>query len=297
MLLLLSLLSPFIGEMVSGSSPPLEYFNPIGFLILWGFYGGGVIIMRELVVKWGGDYNRLMLLGLTYGIIEEGLVVKTFFDPEWVDLGSLAVYGRYLGVNFVWAVWLSIFHSVFSITIPILLIHSLYPNFKNECFLSRSGLKKVILIFLLTSAFIFFLLNPYDPPLLQYALTGLVTFLLVKKAKDGITIRIWTPNFLRNHQVFSGACFTLTMFVLFFIMPEINVPWIVPCVIAVFTIVILYQLMYGYSRQHIMALIIGLLLPFLLFFDIILEINGVLGMSAVGILTFILLLWKYRKMS
>ena len=297
MLLLLSLLSPFIGEMVSGSSPPLEYFNPIGFLILWGFYGGGVIIMRELVVKWGGDYNRLMLLGLTYGIIEEGLVVKTFFDPEWVDLGSLAVYGRYLGVNLVWAVWLSIFHSVFSITIPILLIHSLYPNFKNECFLSRSGLKKVILIFLLTSVFIFFLLNPYDPPLLQYALTGLVTFLLIKKAKDGITIRIWTPNFLRNHQVFSGACFTLTMFVLFFIMPEINVPWIVPCVIAVFTIVILYQLMYGYSRQHIMALIIGLLLPFLLFFDIILEINGVLGMSAVGILTFILLLWKYRKMS
>lgn len=253
--------------------------------------------MRELVVKWGGDYNRLMLLGLTYGIIEEGLVVKTFFDPEWIDLGSLAVYGRYLGVNFVWAVWLSIFHSVFSITIPILLIHSLYPNFKNECFLSRSGLKKVILIFLLTSAFIFFLLNPYDPPLLQYALTCLVTFLLIKKAKDGITIRIWTPNFLRNHQVFSGACFTLTMFVLFFIMPEINVPWIVPCVIAVFTIVILYQLMYGYSRQHIMALIIGLLLPFLLFFDIILEINGVLGMSAVGILTFILLLWKYRKMS
>ena len=61
--------------MVSGSSPPLGFFNPVVFLFLWGLYGGGEIIAREIWVKWGRGYGRLMLLGLVYGIISEGLTV------------------------------------------------------------------------------------------------------------------------------------------------------------------------------------------------------------------------------
>jgi len=125
-LLILSLLSPFVGEMVSGSSPPLEFFNPVAFLFLWGLYEGGVIIVRELWVKWGRGYSRLMLLGLVYGIIEEGLAVKSFFDPEWQDLGKLAVYGRLLGINFVWSVWLSIFHAARALSLQLELFKQLF---------------------------------------------------------------------------------------------------------------------------------------------------------------------------
>jgi len=89
---MLSILSPVFGELVSGSSPPLEFFNPLVFVFLWGLYGCGVLLMRELWVRWGKGYMRLMVLGVVYGIIEEGLAIKSFFDPNWMDLGVYATY-------------------------------------------------------------------------------------------------------------------------------------------------------------------------------------------------------------
>lgn len=32
-----------------------------------------------------------------YNILEEGLMVKSFFDPSWLDLGVLGVYGGWGG--------------------------------------------------------------------------------------------------------------------------------------------------------------------------------------------------------
>ncbi|MCD6244170.1 MAG: hypothetical protein J7J65_02910 [Candidatus Korarchaeota archaeon] len=50
-----------------------------------------------------------------YGIVEEGVMTRSFFCPTWPDLGILAEYGRWIGVNWVWAIQLTIFHAVFSI--------------------------------------------------------------------------------------------------------------------------------------------------------------------------------------
>jgi len=120
---------------MSGSTPPLEIINPISFLFLWAFYGGGVLLIRELWLRWGKGYARLMILGVTYGIIEEGLAVKSFFDPNWPDLGILGTYGRVLETNLVWAVWLSIFHAVISISVPILLVEILFEDINDKPFL------------------------------------------------------------------------------------------------------------------------------------------------------------------
>jgi len=48
----------------------------------------------------------LFVLGAAYGVLEEGLMVKSFFDPNWMDLGVLGSYGLWMGVNWVWAEWL-----------------------------------------------------------------------------------------------------------------------------------------------------------------------------------------------
>src|SRR5437016_3671160 len=48
-LLALILLSPVIAEMLSGSSPPLEWLNPVAALLLIWLYGSGVLVMRETV--------------------------------------------------------------------------------------------------------------------------------------------------------------------------------------------------------------------------------------------------------
>src|SRR5205809_7665600 len=98
-LLALILLSPVIAVMLSGSTPPLEWLNPIAALLLLWLYGAGVLVMRETAVRWKTGWPSIPLLGAAYGIIEEGLAVKACFDPAWLDLGTLGWYGRWLDVH------------------------------------------------------------------------------------------------------------------------------------------------------------------------------------------------------
>ena len=97
--LVLFFLTPAIGELLSGSAPPAEFFNPITLLLLSSLYGGGALVVRELKIRWNKGYVSMFILGIAYGIIEEGLMAKSFFDPNWIDIGILGVYGRYCGVN------------------------------------------------------------------------------------------------------------------------------------------------------------------------------------------------------
>jgi len=119
-IIILALISPIIAELLSGSAPPLEFFNPFGFMLLVGLYGSSVIIVRELCIKWKKGWGSILLLGAAYGIIEEGLAVKSFFDPNWMDLGVLGTYGRWIGVNWVWSFCLTIFHTIYSIVVASL---------------------------------------------------------------------------------------------------------------------------------------------------------------------------------
>src|ERR1700738_3153424 len=120
-LLVLYLLAPFIGEALSGSTPGLMFLNPISLLFESALYGSGAILVRELVRRRGLSWVNILLLGFAYGILEEGLVVTSWFNPYWPDLGILASYGRAFDTNWVWAVELTVYHAVVSITIPIVL--------------------------------------------------------------------------------------------------------------------------------------------------------------------------------
>jgi len=135
--LLLFVISPAIAELLLGSSPPSEFFNPFSLLLLCSLYGSGALIVRELKVRWNKGFVSMFVLGAAYGIIEEGLMVKSFFDPKWMDLGILGVYGRWLEVNWVWAEWLTIYHAIFSIAIPITLVELAYPERKSDKWLSN----------------------------------------------------------------------------------------------------------------------------------------------------------------
>lgn len=130
--LALFLIAPIFGELFSGSSPLNEYINPITFITLGLLYGCGAVIIRELLFRWGKGWGSLLLLGIAYGIYEEGILVQSFFDPGWMDLGSLAVYGRAFGVNWVWTEHLIIFHTAISIAASIAFVQALYPERRGE---------------------------------------------------------------------------------------------------------------------------------------------------------------------
>lgn len=147
-ILTLVLLAPLTGEVISGSSPPTEFFQPMTLILLTWLYGFGALFSREIVRRWHKGWLAVFLLGCAYGIFEEGIIVRSFFDPAWPDLGLLANYGRWLGVNWVWSISLTIFHAAISITIPILLTELVFPDLRCKPWLGKTGFIITGLLFL-----------------------------------------------------------------------------------------------------------------------------------------------------
>jgi hypothetical protein len=179
--LCLAFLAPAIGELLSTSSPPAEFFRLFPLATLVCLYGGGALLVREARVRWGKGWLSLLILGAAYGIFEEGLVCKSFFDPHWPDLGGMADYGRWAGVNWPWAVMLTLFHATISIALPILIIELAFPERRREPWLSRRGLWIVSALFLLIWPLGYFLMTAYRPPQLPYwlAVVAVAALMLV----------------------------------------------------------------------------------------------------------------------
>jgi len=180
--LVLFFLAPAIAELLSSSAPPSEFFNPTTLLLLASLYGSGAIIVRELKVRWNKGYVSMLVLGAAYGIVEEGLMVKSFFDPGWVDLGILASYGRWQGVNWVWAEWLTIYHAVFSISIPITLVELAYGQRRNKSWVGHKTLTVLVALLGAVTALGYLGLTDYKPPFMQYALSAAMVIALITLA-------------------------------------------------------------------------------------------------------------------
>jgi hypothetical protein len=165
--LTLLLLAPLLGELVSGHQPPLELCNPISVVLLMLPYGLGALVCRELVRRWKKGWLSLVLLAAAYGLYEEAIVVRSFFDPNWMELNNLKPYFA-LGVNWTYAEMLLHFHVLISIGASILLAEMLHPEARNESWLTNRGLAACILGLALWFP-AGWLMTSYTPPWLGYA--------------------------------------------------------------------------------------------------------------------------------
>jgi hypothetical protein len=199
----LALLSPTIAEILSGSTPlTLLFFSPLFFLIDFAglvlLYGGGALLIREAAVRWRKGWASVLLLGAAYGIVEEGLAVHTFFAPGGNPVGALGSFGRFDGVNVLWAVGLIVFHATISIALPILLVELAYPRTKGRPFL---GPRMIVLVLAgyVGIAALFASFVPYSPspPLLVFFLAVIAALVLLAR---------WAPrDLLRPVEGAPGA--------------------------------------------------------------------------------------------
>jgi hypothetical protein len=146
----LFVLSPLIGEVLFGALPLSQL--PFGLLGLIGLYGGGALLVREAARRRGLSAWWVVILGLAYGILEEGTVVQSLFDRHFRGLDFLGFYGHWAGVNWVWSVFIVPYHAVFSITIPIALVELLYPSQRRDAWLGGPGLIGIAAIFAANAA-------------------------------------------------------------------------------------------------------------------------------------------------
>src|SRR6201994_383550 len=126
-LLLLTLIATVFAELLSGSITLSRIvFLPGQFLV----YGPAVILIREIALRLKAGWPTILILGLCFGLLAEGLSLQSLFSP--VFMGNNLGFGRAMGVNWVWAVYMPLFHAFFSISTPILLAETKYPDAASE---------------------------------------------------------------------------------------------------------------------------------------------------------------------
>lgn len=297
----LLLLSPATAELLSGNMPPAEFFSPASLPTLIALYGGGAILIRELTFRWGRGWPTLVVLGLAYGIVEEGLAMKTFFDPDWGALGILGRYGRWLGVNWVWSLSLTIYHALISITIPVLLVGLIFPARRTEAWVTRRWLVVAAVFFVLAGVGLSVYRSEVRMTTAQGLLTMAVIVALVLLAK-----RLPNPMFARCPErtparpILFGVIGFFTSLGFFWLLFECPKTGVHPLVQMLLTIAVLgaaaclmLRLSGGgaaWADRHKVALASGVLLPMILASPV-LDRLGRSGMLYVGLAALVFLIW------
>ena len=180
---LLLALSPAIPELMTGSTSlnglvvdPVRFAVQIALLL--GLYGAGCVVIREFCVILGKGWTSILLLGAAYGILEEGVAVHTFFLSSGNPVNSFATYGRLFGVNWLWALGLTIFHATYSIALPILLVHLAYPAARGKRWLDRGALALTFGIYVAVVALLAVSVPQGPSPLLLVFFLALVLVLV-----------------------------------------------------------------------------------------------------------------------
>jgi hypothetical protein len=306
--LALFVLAPAVGELVSGSAPPAEFSNPFMFIVLAALYGSGALLAREISLRWNKRWPTILMLGLAYAIIEEGLMVKSFFDPGWMDLGDMAFYGRWLGINWPWTVELMIYHATVSIAIPIQLVELIYRERRDERWLGRRGMIGIPVLLGLDVLFGFFVLTTYRPPAGPYLLAVLATVGLYWwarqapaewPAKAPIQPLHYRLLILIGLSIVVGMIFAAWVFASSGWSPVLSIILMIAVCVASYLVIRRASGYGSWDDLSRLALIRGVLLPMNIL-GAIREFSGnqpdnPTGMTLVGILTLVGLWWLGRR--
>ncbi|GHE26409.1 hypothetical protein GCM10017673_30240 [Streptosporangium violaceochromogenes] len=141
---LLAVITPVAAELTLGN-PPL---SRIWLMLLWvPIYGAGTVLIRELVRRCRGGWPSVLLLGVAYGVVEEGLVLQALSSPTMWGVAGWAP--RFLGLNSAYAELNLPYHAVFSVALPILLADLVFPSLRDRPYLGRAGVGVAAVVFVL----------------------------------------------------------------------------------------------------------------------------------------------------
>jgi hypothetical protein len=166
--LVLIVLAPTIAEILLGNLLFTANFVPTLLMDVL-LYGSGALLIREVARRLHLGWPGIIVLALAYGVVEEGLILQTFFNQHFPGLAHAAAYGQALGVSWFWMASVLGMHAVWSITLPILLTELLFPRVARRPWLGRVGLALDAIIYLLTglvmsrfyAAFLHFSASPF----------------------------------------------------------------------------------------------------------------------------------------
>lgn len=293
--LALFIMAPVFAELLSGYQTPGKFFEPLSLMMNTAFYSSGAILARELLIRWNKGWPSLLVLGAAYAILEEGLMVKCFFNPGWPDVGPTMAYGRLFGVNWILAFRLIMYHSVLSISIPVVMAHFMFPKRRGESWVNKWFFMLFVALLAAGTAFGYFVATEYHPPRLQYLLGWIVFILLLVLAR-------WLPRVMfkpRNQPQVSAWWFLLLGFVtpIFYVVVGFKVPetgmipaWAALLLLVGFAVLVLWLVLKlsgncgSWRARQRYALPAGVLLFFVIFLSLNDKNEGKILVALAGLL-------------
>ncbi|MET7283637.1 hypothetical protein ABZS29_35745 [Kribbella sp. NPDC005582] len=131
----LVVITPLIAEFALGTVPVRMLYLVLMYIPI---YGAGALLIRELARRVGGGWPTIALLGVCYGLLEEGLALQSLTSPH---LYGAAEWGpRWFGINTTYTELNLPYHVVFSVVVPIALVELLFRGVGKQPYLRRGGM-------------------------------------------------------------------------------------------------------------------------------------------------------------
>ncbi|WP_292519449.1 hypothetical protein [Methanoculleus sp.] len=142
---ILFFLAPLVAEFLLGN---LAITMLPALIVLAPMYGGGALLIREVVRRTGRGWPGMIVLALAYAVLEEGIITQSLFNPGYLG-ENLLDYGFLppLGSALPWTLFVLTLHTVWSISVPIALVEVLFPERRTTPWLGRPGLAITFALF------------------------------------------------------------------------------------------------------------------------------------------------------
>ncbi len=140
-------IAPFIGEYLLGDLPITLL---VALVLLAPMYGGGALLIREVVRRTGRGWPSIFLLGVAYGILEEAFTTQSLFNPNYLGKNFHLLDPAFipaLGIGAWWTLFVLTLHVAWSVCTSIAIAEALVPSRSTTPWLGPIGLSIVTLIF------------------------------------------------------------------------------------------------------------------------------------------------------
>ncbi|MEV4135656.1 hypothetical protein AB0J72_26205 [Dactylosporangium sp. NPDC049742] len=142
----LFLLSPLFGEYLLGNLKVSD-LALLPFLAL--MYGAGALLIRETARRSGRGSATMLILGVAYALVEEGLIDQMLFNQHYFvgqSEGSDTYIGAF-GVDASLTIIVVAMHAIWSTYIPITIVESLVPDRRARPWLGPVGIAVTASVF------------------------------------------------------------------------------------------------------------------------------------------------------
>ncbi len=247
-IILLSLLSIGLTEIITTSTKISDLTHSTTWFFLFMGYMIPVICIREWSVRNNMGIVSIFMIGILFGIYNEGLLAQTFFTNVHSPIDIFANYGIVSGIRIPWSLTITFWQGLQAIVYPISITYLIFPKVSHDPWLQKSTTWILWGICSMFSLLVFFGTNitPVGEKMLHLFylwVTSMILYLISIKTKDYLSY----SKTVSMNASWRYICFWMLMYFLISLIPLLLCKWnISPIIYVLYFIVFSSLFLYRY---------------------------------------------------